>query len=182
MAPVVDDKRAEARPRSAWAPGLGFVLRFLLIYAVLYAGYTRLPDSFLRDVVYLQAIGQVCAASINAIAPEEGVRAYDNVVGSSKAALEIVRGCDGIGTLLLVIAAVLAFPTFWRHKLVGMALGFATVYLINIVRISGLYFINAYRPEWFLPVHTYYAPTLIVVLCCLFFVLWASSAHRSRYE
>lgn len=166
---------ADSRPPSPpKAPGLGFILLFLLIYAVLYLGYMRLPDSFLRDVVYLQAIGQVCVIAIDLVAPHEGVQAYDNIIGSSKAALEIVRGCNGIGTLLLAFAAVLAFPAAWKHKLVGLLTGFAVVYAVNILRISGLYFVTAYRPEWFTIVHTYYAPTLIIVICCLFFLLWAS--------
>ena len=157
-----------------------FLVLFLAIYSLLYLGYMKLPDSVLREVVYPLGIGQVCALSINLVAPDEAVRVEGNLVGSSRAALEIVRGCDGIGTLLLVAAAVLAFPASAAKKAMGLMLGFVVVYVINIVRISGLYFVAAHRPDWFLPVHTYFAPTLIIVLCCVFFVLWASHVARTK--
>jgi hypothetical protein len=39
-----------------------------------------------------------------------------------------------------------------------------------------LYFIAATTPAWFLPMHTYFVPSLLIIVMALFFVLWTTHA------
>ena len=54
-----------------------------------------------------------------------------------------------------------------------MLAGATLVYLLNQARIIILYFVVAYRPDWFTPLHTYYIPTFLIVVVCIFFASWA---------
>lgn len=150
---------------------------FLGCYGVFHYAYFTIPNEILADVVYYHGLGAVAAAAINAVAPAEAVLAVQNHVLSSRANLEIVRGCDGAGALFLVVAAVLAFPASIKQKLVGLLVSIALMYSLNLLRICSLYFVIAYRPAWFTAVHVYLAPTLIILLACLFFAWWAVSAR-----
>jgi exosortase family protein XrtM len=156
----------------SWREGLQIIL-FLGFYGVFHTLYFGLSDDVLRDVVYYQGIGVFCSALIHLIAPLEQVSAVHNHLLSPHADLEIVRGCDGAGALFLVMAAILAFPASIKRKLTGLILGVLLMYTLNLIRISGLYFVVAYHNDWFNLIHTYLAPTLLIIIACLFFAWWA---------
>lgn len=158
-----------------------FLLLFAAIYGLLHFAYFQIPDEVLRDVVHYHGLVKVSAGLIDLLAPVEHVAALQNHIISPLANLEVVRGCDGSGAMFLIVAAVLAFPASVVRKLVGIAASLALMYVLNLVRIVSIYFVVAYYPAWFLPAHTYFAPTLIVLLGCLFFAWWALWATRRKH-
>jgi exosortase family protein XrtM len=101
---------------------------------------------------------------------------------STKADLEIVRGCDGAGVLFLVVSAIVVFPSKFNRKLIGLFLGIGLIYLFNLVRISALYFVIAHHPAWFMVIHTYLAPTLMVMVGCGYFAGWAFGSKNKTHE
>ncbi len=151
-------------------------IRFIVLAAVLYGimhfAYHQVPDSTLRETVYPSVIGHPAEAVITTITPDRVVRVKDNQILSNKVSLNIVRGCDGSGVWFMLLAAVLGFGASLRHTISGLLLGTFTVYLINQVRIVGLFYLIEYDRTLFPAVHTYYAPTLIVFLIAGFFLWW----------
>jgi exosortase family protein XrtM len=172
---VTNDPHTKVRAKKA----LLFLFLFLFFYSLFHFGYYLIPDELLRNLVYQEGITRISADLINWIAPQEQAQAAQNRIQSSSAVLEIVRGCDGAGVLFLVLSAILAFPTTMKRKLLGLVLGLAFTYSLNQARIVALYFITAHQNQWFLPTHTYLFPTLIVVLCSLFFLWWAHSVSST---
>ena len=164
-----------------WIKQFQFVLVFLGVYVLLHSLYFLIPDDVLRDNVYYYGIVIASESIINIVAPGELVSGDSNKIISSKAVLEIVRGCDGSGTMFLLVAAIVAFSSKLKLKFIGLMSGLILLYLVNQIRIVGLYFVVAYHREWFLPVHTYFAPTLIIIISVVFFSWWASTAARQNH-
>ena len=160
---------------------LQFIL-FVGCYALLNYGYFKIPVDLFMKIIYYHGVVTICADLINMLAPLEQVLAQQNHLLSAKADLEIVRGCDGAGVLFLVVSAIVAFPSTGRRKLIGLLLGIGLIYLINLLRISALYFIIAYQPDWFLLVHTYLAPTLMIIVGCCYFAWWAFGSTNTIHE
>lgn len=160
-------------------PNLARPVIFIGSYLILNRAYFEIPNEILSDTVYFHGLSRVCAGLVNLAGPSDTVAAVGNHLASPLADLEIIRGCDGAGTLFLIIAAMLAFPASLPRKLGGILLGVGLMYGLNIVRISSLYFLMAYRPEWFELVHTYVAPGLIIAIGCLFFAGWASASGKA---
>lgn len=160
--------------------GLRFVVIMIAVYLACEWGYKQIPDAVLRDTVYFHAFVRPGAALLNLVAPGEQVLADGNFLRSPRAVLEIVRGCDGSGTLFLVTGAVLAFPARWSARVIGALGGAAVVYGLNTVRLVGLYFVQAYRADWFQPLHTYFVPSLLVLTLCVCFMHWAAWASPPR--
>ncbi|TPQ27009.1 exosortase family protein XrtM [Methylomonas koyamae] len=152
-----------------------FPLLFAGIYGLMHRAYFQIPDEVLRDTLYHWGLVRPDAALIDLLAPGERVAAVGNHLVSARANLEVVRGCDGSGALFLVVSAMLAYPAELGRKLAGVLAAAVFMYLLNLLRIAAIYVVVAYYPAWFLPAHTYFAPTLIVVLGCLFFAWWAAS-------
>lgn len=157
-----------------------FLVAFAAGYTVLSFAYGFVPDSFLRDVAFHVGLTVPSAVAIDLVAPAERVRAVANTLVSPRATLEIVRGCEGAGTMFLLAAAIVAFRAPWRRKLAGLALGLAVVHLINLARIVGLYFVVAYRESWFLMAHTYVAPLAVLAAVAAFFWWWALAPAGAR--
>jgi len=155
---------------------------FLGIYCFFHYCYFQISDQFLREVFYYRVIGVFCAGLIDLFAPSENISAVDNHILSPRADLEIIRGCDGAGAFFLVMAAILAFPTALKRKLVGLFWGILLLYCLNLIRIGTLYFIVAYRNDWFQLIHTYVAPSLLIILACLYFAGWALGSVVKRHE
>ena len=65
-------------------------------------GYFKIPVDLFINVIYYHSVVTVCADLINMIAPLELVLPQQNHLISTKADLEIVRGCDGAGVLFLM--------------------------------------------------------------------------------
>lgn len=134
------------------------------------------------NVIYYQGVVRVCADLINLVAPLEQVFARQNHLLSAKADLEIVRGCDGAGVFFLMVSAIVVFPSSLSRKMTGLILGVGLVYSLNLARVSFLYFVIAYRPGWFLLIHTYLAPALMIMLGCCYFAWWAFSSISKTCE
>ncbi|MCQ8129773.1 exosortase family protein XrtM [Methylomonas rivi] len=157
-------------------------LLFVVCYALLDYGYFQIPVDLFANVIYYHGVVAVCADLVNWLVPFEHVLAKQNHLLSAKADLEIVRGCDGAGALFLVTSAVLVFPSGLKRKLIGLVLGIGLIYFLNLLRICVLYFVIAYHPGWFQLIHTYVAPTLMVMLGCFYFAWWAFGSRPSIHE
>ena len=149
-----------------------FVVIAAALYGIMHFGYHKVPDRVLSETVYPNVIGHAAAKFINTVTPDRNVRVRDNNIASHKASLNIVRGCDGSGILFMIIAAVLGFGAKFKDTILGLLLGAVTVYIVNQIRIIGLFYLVEYNRMWFPAVHTYYAPTLIIFIIAGYFLWW----------
>jgi exosortase H (IPTLxxWG-CTERM-specific) len=111
-------------------------------------------------------------ASILRAFGETGATALGTIVSSERFALNIAMGCDGIEADALFLAGVLAFPTTWRAKLIGLAFGLPLIQVINVARLVGLYYAGVLLPSVVEEVHVYVAQTIIILLSTALLVFW----------
>lgn len=157
-----------------------FPLAFLVVSVFIEILFGNMPENTLR-YFYLDYIANITAKIINILTPNDQVLVLQNAL-YGKAHLVIASTCSGSGFLSLLAAAIIVFSTSLKHKLTGLFLGILFVVLLNIGRIIGLYLTMAYQPDWFLWVHEYFTPTLMTILFCLFFAVWAFWATDKAYE
>jgi len=86
--------------------------------------------------------------------------------------ISIVAGCSGVEAVLILVSAVLAFPSPWKHKLAGIALGFLAIQALNMVRIISLYYLHEHAPVWFDWFHLYLWQALIILDALVFWLIW----------
>jgi len=171
---------------SAPSPGplpnvLWFLVVFAGVYTGLYAFYSAVPDQVLKQMVHFYCIVRPGAQVIQLLAPADGVTAVAGALQSTRASLSVVRGCDGSGVVFLLAAAIVAFPASAKRKLLGLAGALALTYVLNQARLVVLYFVAAYRYDWFHLLHAYFIPMLIIILSCIFFMWWASASARGLF-
>ena len=94
-------------------------------------------------------------------------------------AVLIAAGCNGVEAMILLIAAMLAFPSPWRHKLVGIAIGVIAIQALNLVRIVSLFFLGMWNETAFEWAHLYVWQALIMLDALVVFLLWIRSLPRA---
>jgi exosortase/archaeosortase family protein len=78
--------------------------------------------------------------------------------------LRIVRTCDAMDVTILLLAAVLSWPSPWRRRLVAAAIGIGALFVVNIVRICSLYYVGIYFPSSFELAHLEIWPAVILLV------------------
>lgn len=157
---------------------LRFALMFLLVFFVLHAGYTACQGTWIEHAVIDNATVRPSVVFIDWVSPEAQAQARGNRILSPLGSLSIVNGCEGLESLFLLWAAMIAFPSHWRRKLRGVLLGTLLIYLLNQARIITLFYALHEDRRWFDLLHGYIAPTFIIVAGGVFFLGWASHTLR----
>jgi exosortase H (IPTLxxWG-CTERM-specific) len=150
-------------------------LRFFGLFAVyfgaLYLVFGLLPgvrEGLIKPYTFLLA--RLVASTVGLFGFTAVAR--DSVVVSPGFSIDIVMGCDGVEASCLFAAGVLAFPTTWRSRLIGLAFGLPLIHLINLGRLVGLYFAGLYIPGSFEELHVYVAQTIVILLSTAILLFW----------
>lgn len=98
-------------------------------------------------------------------------------------AVSIEAGCNGVEAMIILAAAILAFPASWKHKLLGLGLGFVAIQSLNLVRIISLFYIGQWNYEVFEWTHLYLWQALIMLDALIFWLVWMRMLpHRDEAQ
>ena len=162
-------------------PLFRLMLLFYATFFVLQWGYQEAKGTTIEQFVIDTATVKPSVFFINQIRPDEQVIAQGHRLVSPYIRLSVLNGCEGIESVFLIIAAIAAFRSSWRHKIVGLFLGVVLIYLANQARIVALYFSLRYDRVWFELLHGYIGPTLIIALGFVFYLWWTKWSARQNY-
>lgn len=155
---------------------------FLVVFAVLLAGgFTLLSLNWVNDHVvepFTAGVARVSGVALNLLGQD--VERQGTVLRSPRFAVNIENGCNGIETMIIFLSAVLAFPSRWRARLAGLALGLVAIQAINLVRVVALFLTGAYLPSLFDTSHTVIWQTLVILSGVLLWLVWASRFAAPR--
>jgi exosortase H (IPTLxxWG-CTERM-specific) len=150
-------------------------VRFLLVFLLTLAGcFTLLAWRPVNDRVVEPFTGLVARTSGLALRAlgEEVVRT-GTVLRSPRFAVNIRNGCNGVEAMVILLAAILAYPASWRARLGGLALGAIAIQAVNLVRVVALFLTGAYLPRLFDSSHTLIWQTVVILSALLLWMFWA---------
>lgn len=87
-------------------------------------------------------------------------------------AVSIEPGCNGVEALIILFAAIFAFPAPLKNKLVGFAIGFVAIQALNLVRIISLFYLGQWNMTWFEWFHLYLWQALIILDALVVWLIW----------
>lgn len=105
---------------------------------------------------------------------DDSVIFYEKILQDTASgfAVSIEAGCNGVEATIVLIAAVVAFPASWKHRLAAIGIGFLAVQLMNVGRIISLFYIGQWNLDVFTWVHLYLWPVLIMLDVLIVFILY----------
>ena len=165
--PTRADKATSAGRRT----GLRFVLGFAVTMAVLEVGHLLF---FVRSDVfhaYLATCARTSAGILNFFGVE--ATASGDQLSSGTGAVQVALGCEGIQPVILLIAAIVAFPgAHLKLRFLGVALGAAALLTLNLGRIIVLALITDWSPSAFDMMHTAVLPLALMAASMVFWLAW----------
>jgi exosortase H (IPTLxxWG-CTERM-specific) len=157
--------------------------RFLIAFVVLLAlsfGFELTPWGQAWLVTpWTDAVARISGSLMRLFDPS--VTASGNVIGSrgSAFAVSIEAGCNGVEATLVLIAAMLAFPAPWRHRMTGIIAGVAAVQVLNILRVVSLFYLGQWNYDMFEWAHLYVWQALIMLDVLIVWVIWVRMASSA---
>lgn len=154
-------------------PEAAFLVRFLGLLLLLFLVVASRP---VNDAVVEPFTGLVARAGGAACRLlGEPVTTSGTLIASPRFAVNIRNGCNGVETMLIFAAGVLAFPAPWTARLAGLLAGSLLIQAVNVVRIASLFFIGARWPAAFEDWHVVVWQAIVVLFGVVLWILWA---HR----
>lgn len=96
----------------------------------------------------------------------------------------LVPECGAIEIMAIFLAAVIAFPTIWRKRLIGIIVGTPIMYGVNIFRLTVLAVIGALDSSqgriWFKFAHEYVWQAVYIVFVVAVWLLWVEYVVKGR--
>jgi exosortase/archaeosortase family protein len=156
-----------------WRFGILFCLVFIPFDVLSITPWMEPPIGVLL-AVYAQVTSWVLALC------GQNSHVADSTITSPLATISVLRGCDAIDSILVLCAGVLAYPTSWKNKLLGLLFGVPALFLMNVVRILSLYGIRIKAPSFFEPMHLQIWPVVFVIAAGLLWLSWVRWALRKE--
>ena len=105
-----------------------------------------------------------------------GATIYSTTNGFS---VTILAGCNGLEAMIVLIAAILAYPAPWKHRILGIVAGVAAIQVLNLVRIVSLFYIGQWSYRVFEWAHLYGWQVLIMLDVLIVWLLWLRTIPRA---
>jgi exosortase/archaeosortase family protein len=86
--------------------------------------------------------------------------------------VNIVSDCSPHLAYFIFAGVVLAFPSPWRQRLAGLAVGLLLIFLFNTIRIIALIQVLIWNARWFEFAHVYLWQTGTILILLGSFALW----------
>lgn len=160
-------------------PAGRFLVRYVVILAAGFAVLAAKPVNDHVVVPYTTFVAHEARVVLNVFG--EGARVVGQELRSPRFAVVIYNGCNGLEAMLIFVCGVLAFPTGWRAKAVGVGLGFLAIQVVNVIRVVSLFYVGALKPEWFSTTHVFVWQSVIILFGVLLWLLWVQRYALARH-
>lgn len=160
-------------------PAGRFLLRYVVILAAGFAILATTPVDLHVVNPYTTFVAHEAKVVLNALG--EGATVAGQSLRSPRFAVVIYNGCNGLEAMLIFVCGVLAFPTGWRRKALGVVLGFLAIQIVNIVRIVSLFYTGVFKPAWFSTTHVFVWQSVIILFGVLLWLVWVQRYAMARH-
>lgn len=146
----------------------------VIVFGAMQLGWQMLDGTPLQHELIDRGVVVPCAATARLLSPGSGVQAVGNRLVQSSGGLRIVNGCDGMETLLLLLAGFAIAPLQPRMRLIGVLIGIPVVYILNMARILTLLYAYRTDPQLFEAMHGIVTPAIMVLATAVYYHIWLS--------
>jgi exosortase H (IPTLxxWG-CTERM-specific) len=156
-----------------------FFVLFVVIVVALFAAELTAPVQRAVVTPWTNALVYICASLITLF--DANVIVFGKIMQSTVNgfAISIEAGCNGLEAAIVLIAAMLAFPAPWKHRVIGIVVGLTAVQLLNIVRVISLYYLGQWSIAAFEWAHFYVWQALIMLDVLIVWMIWIRALPRT---
>lgn len=149
-----------------------FLVSFMVILTALFTVEMLAPVQQAVVLPWTSHLADVCGWLMQRF--DSQVAVTGKIIRSTTSAfgVSIEPGCNGVEAMIVLLAAIAAFPAPLRYKLKGLAAGLIAIQALNLVRIISLYYLGLWNATLFKWAHLYIWQALIMLDALLVFLVW----------
>jgi exosortase H (IPTLxxWG-CTERM-specific) len=151
--------------------GVLFLLKFLGLLTLFFVAVAPKPIDQSVVEPFTTAVAKVGGLAVRAFG--EPTQMIGTIIASPRFSVNIRNGCNGLETIFIFAAAVLAFPAPWSVRVWGLVLGFLAIQAINVVRIVSLFYIGIHWPKLFEQSHQVVWQAIVILFGVVLWIVWA---------
>jgi exosortase H (IPTLxxWG-CTERM-specific) len=157
-----------------------FVIIFFALIVLLFGIELTRPAQTYFVLPWTSALTSVSAFLLQSF--DSSVVASGKVLANMKSgfSVSVEAGCNGIEAVIVLLAAMLAFPAPWRHKLAGILIGALTIQVMNLIRVISLFYIGQWSRDVFVWMHLYVWQALIMLDVLVVWLVWIRMLPRDN--
>ena len=158
------------------------MVRFLGVFALCVAGgFGLLEAPFSRNAVngFTALLVEISAGMIRMFGGHAAAQQKILSNPASGFAITVEDTCNASNVVILLWAAVLAFPARWRQKAKGIVLGTLLIHAVNLARIISLFYLGQYEASWFEFAHLYVWESLMMLVTLVVFWIWVENSRAA---
>ena len=159
-------------------PAILFLIKFLGMYFILSIFYGIYVESFgtnpdtITIWVSQQTSGILRWFNLDtSIYPMENVPKVALLLGE-RTVLNLYEGCNGLNVLVIFFSFLFAFSGFVKPMFWFLPMGLLVIHLANLARITWLFFVAEYFPDYMYFTHKYLFTAAIYVVVFVIWVIW----------
>lgn len=161
-------------------PGIVFVARFLAALVVFYLIVALEPVNAHVIVPFTELVVRGSALILHGI--REPIAVAGTVISTSAFALDVRNGCNGVEAMLLVAAAMVAFPATIASRLSGLLVASLGIQILNLLRVSSLVWLGQHHRQVFDVVHVAVWQSIVILAGLSMFVFWSVKFAKRPVE
>jgi len=169
--------RSVSAPLLASTAARRFALRFLAAWVVLLALLEFLP---IVQVWSIRATLRSMAMFYSILGLDTGI--HGAVLSIKGASVRIVSDCTPIKPIAVLFSAILAFPSGWLWKAVGLGFGGIALWIFNVLRVAAGLLVLKLRPSLFDLADAYLWQAIALVAVVALFLAWTSPMRSRRAD
>ncbi|MBI1226578.1 MAG: hypothetical protein GC192_15200 [Bacteroidetes bacterium] len=119
---------------------LKFLAAFVISMGLFYFFYYSDFYTNTIEVSFMNAQASLGNFLLHLIRQDTVVNGY--TISGNGFSIDIKKGCDGLEAMAILASGIIIFPTSVRLKVPGLVFGIIALFLLNLLRIAGLYMIG----------------------------------------
>jgi exosortase family protein XrtF len=96
--------------------------------------------------------------------------------------MTVYEGCNSLNVMIVFVAFIIAFKGPLKLFIRYLSLGLVAVYLINLVRLIGLYGVALYFPRSFYFFHKFFFTGIIYLVVFTIWFFWMKDIKKWRFQ
>lgn len=150
---------------------LGFILMFILwivIFGLAYSLFVLQCTAALNALILFTVKASGAVASL--FSSNVSIIGRDIICDGFP--VTIISECTGLLEMVILSAAIMAYLSSVRAKLIGLILGNIAIYILNIVRVAVLVLVGAHSRPAFDFMHLYFWQGTLIIMVTLIWLAW----------
>ncbi len=158
--------------------------RFILLYVIymiiafILVDYKPVHDFLQLDRYYTGGVVYLSKYLIELI--NIPVKADGAMLHLSSNIMEVKFGCNGLEAILLLVSAILAYPSSIKAKFLGIIIGSSFLQVFNIIRIAILAWVLEKHPTVFPIMHEYITQSIMIAIAFVIFLIYLQNVTRDE--